>query len=282
MICPHCVARVEKAILGVDQVPAVNVQLEAGQAQVTGGKPHQVIAAIEAAGYDARPLADAPDTCSAERQTPQHLSTPAAEGSYRIDIDDMSCASCVARVEKAILAVDGVSDASVNLVEGAAYVLGGDAKAVANAIIDQGYPARGSTDQPLGRFDWFYDNHRCPALNKSPVDTLLNPALSDKIIHWPDNRQCEFEATAHPVDYLLALEQAGLRSDVYGRYRRPLYCPGPTGSATDPPVSQACLAGWCRRPGTDGGHDDRHTAWSCSRCHRLPISAAADSGWQRR
>ena len=46
MTCPHCVARVEKAILGVDQVTTANVQLEAGQAHITGGKPYHVIEAI--------------------------------------------------------------------------------------------------------------------------------------------------------------------------------------------------------------------------------------------
>ena len=54
----------------------------------------------------------------------------------------MSCASCVARVENAIRAVDGVAQASVNLVEGAAYVVGGEPQRVVAAVTDQGYPAQ--------------------------------------------------------------------------------------------------------------------------------------------
>ena len=45
-------------------------------------------------------------------------------------------------MEKAIRSVAAVSDASVNLVEGAAYVLGGDPQKVVDAVVDQGYPSR--------------------------------------------------------------------------------------------------------------------------------------------
>ena len=207
MTCPHCVARVEKAVLAVDQVTAVNVQLEAGQAQVTGGLPHQVIAAIEAAGYEARPLAEVPDTCNITTGPATSVS-PAAKDSYRIDIDDMSCASCVARVEKAILAVDGVSDASVNLVEGAAYVVGGDANAVANAVIDQGYPARATLPTSHGKARLVFTTTLSNA-DKIRVDTLFSSITAESEINWPDNQHGEFEVRTHPVDYLLALEQAG-------------------------------------------------------------------------
>jgi len=36
---------------------------------------------------------------------------------YQIDIENMSCMRCVASVEKTILAVDGVTEAAINLVE---------------------------------------------------------------------------------------------------------------------------------------------------------------------
>jgi Cu+-exporting ATPase len=207
MTCPHCVARVEKAILAVDQVTAANVQLEAGQAHVTGGAPHRVIEAIEAAGYDARPLAEMPDSCSVT-ESPATSVAPAAEGSYRIDIDDMSCASCVARVEKAILTVDGVSDASVNLVEGAAYVLGGDANTVVNTIIDQGYPARPSLPESLDNARLTFTNP-LSSTDKTGIDILFKSIAAESNINWLDNQACELNINTHPVDYLQALEQAG-------------------------------------------------------------------------
>ena len=84
-------------------------------------------------------------------------STQRSDG-YELAVDDMSCASCVARVEKAILAVDGVTDASVNLVEGAAYVVGGDPEHVADVVSSHGYPShlakRQTTNDLLLVFEW--------------------------------------------------------------------------------------------------------------------------------
>ena len=62
-------------------------------------------------------------------------------GRYSLQVDDMSCASCVRNVEQAILAVDGVIEASVNLVDRSADVFGGDPEAVIASIIDHGYQA---------------------------------------------------------------------------------------------------------------------------------------------
>ncbi len=56
--------------------------------------------------------------------------SPAAVRRYELHIDDMHCASCVRRVEEAILAVPGVVEASVNLVEQSASVSGGDPEVV--------------------------------------------------------------------------------------------------------------------------------------------------------
>ncbi|MGH1479268.1 MAG: heavy metal translocating P-type ATPase [Geminicoccales bacterium] len=61
---------------------------------------------------------------------------------FRISIESMSCASCVGRIEKAVLAVHGVDSASVNLPTGRAYVtVSGpfEARTLINAIQDAGY-----------------------------------------------------------------------------------------------------------------------------------------------
>ncbi len=68
--------------------------------------------------------------------------------SYLIDIEGMSCASCVARVEKAIKAVAGVDDAVVNLSAENAVVSGSaEIGAILKALNDAGYPARYDTVQ---------------------------------------------------------------------------------------------------------------------------------------
>ncbi len=71
-------------------------------------------------------------------------------GVLDIPIEGMTCASCVARVEKALLAVPGVSRASVNLATERAAVefTGGvDVRAVVHAVDAVGYAVRESTTE---------------------------------------------------------------------------------------------------------------------------------------
>ncbi len=210
MTCLHCVASVEKAILAVDQVTATEVQLEPGVARVTGGTPHQVIEAIKAAGYNAQPVAQVPDTCDISADPVSPIASIAA-GSNRINIDDMTCASCVSRVEKAILGVEGVTEAAVNLVEGAAYVAGGDAQAVANAIIDQGYPAKPATTVPHEKAQLTFSKTLSSA-DRTSIASLFESLASTPQTRWFDSQQCELNLGRHPADYLLSLQQAGYKA----------------------------------------------------------------------
>lgn len=70
------------------------------------------------------------------------LEQHAQAGGTSIDISGMTCASCVARVEKALRAVPGVEDASVNLATERASVRGtADDEAILAAVRKAGYEA---------------------------------------------------------------------------------------------------------------------------------------------
>lgn len=86
MTCASCVGRVEKALSRVEGVGKATVNLATERADVTLVQPvdqASLVRAIEDAGYE----------------------VPGR--SITLAIDGMTCASCVARVEKALLAVPG-------------------------------------------------------------------------------------------------------------------------------------------------------------------------------
>ena len=94
MTCASCVARVEKAIRAVPGVTSASVNLATERADIrfdATTKAADIVKAIENSGYGA------------------------AEESIELSIEGMTCASCVARIEKALKAVPGVTEASVNL-----------------------------------------------------------------------------------------------------------------------------------------------------------------------
>ncbi|MDQ0561270.1 Cu+-exporting ATPase [Rhizobium mesoamericanum] len=94
MSCASCVVRVEKAIKALPGVDSASVNLATERASVTFKDvvdPASVLRAIEEAGYQVKV-----DT-------------------EEFGVEGMTCASCVARVEKVLKAVPGVISASVNL-----------------------------------------------------------------------------------------------------------------------------------------------------------------------
>ena len=94
MTCASCVARVEKALAATPGVVAANVNFATEEASIKADPKVSLgtlKAAVEKAGY------------------------AVAEQTLRLKIDEMTCASCVARVEKALKQVPGVLSAEVNL-----------------------------------------------------------------------------------------------------------------------------------------------------------------------
>ena len=125
MTCASCVGRVERAIAAVAGVDDVSVNLASGRADIAlrdEGRAKAVVEAIRNAGYEAK------------------------ESTEELAIEGMSCASCVGTVERALLRVEGVTGASVNLATGRAivsYVGGPEAvPAMIAAVAKAGYAAR--------------------------------------------------------------------------------------------------------------------------------------------
>jgi Au+-exporting ATPase len=124
MTCASCVGRVEAALRKVDGVGSVAVNLATERAEVrpSGHGPVDraaLVQAIEKAGYD----------------------VPAQ--TIELSVEGMTCASCVGRVERALQAVPGVSQATVNLATERATVRGvASTEALLAAIGKAGYEAR--------------------------------------------------------------------------------------------------------------------------------------------
>jgi len=81
--------------------------------------------------------------CSVQGHKTKKGHTVTASRTLTILIGAMSCASCVARVERALLACDGVEQASVNLARGSAQLTltpEADLGAIAAMLEDLGYP----------------------------------------------------------------------------------------------------------------------------------------------
>ncbi len=131
MSCASCAGHVEAALGQVPGVREARVNLAAETVEVTHDERldmEAASAALRAAGY------------------------PARTGELRLAMEGMSCASCVGHVERALRAVPGVLEASVNLASESAqvrHVEGAVAPdALARAVTDAGYTARIESGPP--------------------------------------------------------------------------------------------------------------------------------------
>jgi Cu+-exporting ATPase len=125
MSCGGCAARVQRALDAMPGVADVSVNLTGETAQLR-----------LAAGQSAADLV----------QTLTDAGYPARVSQARLQTENMSCASCVGRAERALMAHPGVVTASVNLATETAHVTylagGSDADTLAQVVTDAGYPAR--------------------------------------------------------------------------------------------------------------------------------------------
>ena len=129
MTCASCVGRVERALKAVPGVADAVVNLATEKASITTNAavdPATLVKAVEDVGYEVAESFSAPTAASLE-----------------VAIEGMTCASCVGRVEKALKAVPGVTNAVVNLATEKATIQGSaDAADLVAAIEGAGYDAR--------------------------------------------------------------------------------------------------------------------------------------------
>ncbi|MCS2150775.1 copper-exporting P-type ATPase CopA [Scandinavium manionii] len=154
LTCGHCVKRVKEAL---EQRPDVSqADVTTTEAHVTGSaSAEQLIDTIKQAGYGAElshpkanPLTESSIPSEALTAVPSAL--PAADDlddSQQLLINGMSCASCVSRVQNALAAVPGVTQARVNLAERTALIMGSAAATdLVQAVEKAGYGAEAIED----------------------------------------------------------------------------------------------------------------------------------------
>ncbi|CAB3754022.1 heavy metal translocating P-type ATPase [Burkholderia paludis] len=153
MHCGGCTGRVQRALATVPGVVDATVDLDAHTATVTAQdtvEPGQLVDAVNAAGYRAAVRDTAAHTVASatpaalDETPPAPTATLPAATTIELDIDGMTCASCVSRVEKALAKVPGVTRASVNLATERATVdaaAGVSASQLADAVKQAGYGA---------------------------------------------------------------------------------------------------------------------------------------------
>lgn len=156
MHCGGCTARVQRALAAVPGVVEAAVDLDAQVATVTAQdtvEPAQLVDAVGAAGYratvreaafEAVAAAQAQHASRAEALPATPAALPATAATIELEIDGMTCASCVSRVEKALAKVPGVTRASVNLATERATIDAApdvSASRLAEAVQQAGYGA---------------------------------------------------------------------------------------------------------------------------------------------
>ncbi|MGH8484911.1 MAG: copper ion binding protein, partial [Pseudomonas sp.] len=187
MTCASCAGRVERAlrkVSGAEQV-SVNLATEQARIQAPADSLPALVEAVEQAGYHV------------PRQT------------LELQIEGMTCASCVGRVERALAKVPGVQKVSVNLANERAHLqlLGHvDSNVLIAAVSQAGYSARLPQSAQVNQSD---AEHR---LRKERWSVLLAVLLALPLVlpmllqpfgvHWMLPAWAQF-VLATPVQFIL-------------------------------------------------------------------------------
>ena len=156
--CGKCVAKLTTA-LTQDNIEIITLDKNA-LSVITSLTADDIIAIVTTTGYqatlhtDIEPITET-DTVIAPEPEPEPGPEPIIapqDNATQLLLSGLTCASCVASVEKAIKAVDGVSNVNVNLAERTALIYGqAPLQAIIQAIESAGYGAEESEDDQTRR-----------------------------------------------------------------------------------------------------------------------------------
>lgn len=154
--CGKCVAKLTAALNTNEHIH--NVELNKTHASLLTTLPvEQIVALIGAAGYQAAPITPLMEDKPTPLEHPAQASAPKSSPllssqTQQLLLSGMTCASCVASVEKAIKQVPNVESVNVNLAERTALIAGNMAiNQVIEAIEAAGYGAELSEDEHTRR-----------------------------------------------------------------------------------------------------------------------------------
>ena len=162
MTCMHCVGRVEKALKELEGVESVEISLENNSATISYNPskitPIDFKNAVTQAGYEFVLDQD------------EHASSSDELTSETFTVLQMTCMHCVGRVEKALKAIDGVSNVDVDLESESVNIEFNPNKATlddfAKAVTDAGYKYVGKTNPK--------DNNNSSATEESEEEQKKN------------------------------------------------------------------------------------------------------------
>ena len=162
MTCMHCVGRVEKALKELEGVESVEISLENNSATISYDPskitPIDLKNAVTQAGYEFVLDQD------------EHTSSTDELTSETFTVLQMTCMHCVGRVEKALKAIDGVSNVDVDLESESVNIEFNPNKATlddfAKAVTDAGYKYVGKANPK--------DNNNSSATEKTEEEQKKN------------------------------------------------------------------------------------------------------------
>ncbi|WP_080429162.1 heavy metal translocating P-type ATPase [Burkholderia ubonensis] len=244
MHCGGCTGRVQRALAGVPGVVDAAVDLADRSATVSAHDtvdPARLVEAVSDAGYRAT-LRESADTSE------RHADAAPATAPIELEIEGMTCASCVARVEKALANVPGVTRASVNLATERATVdaaAGVTTAQLVDAVRQAGYQATPvaepepaiAPDAALGAIELDIGGMTCASCAGRVEKALSNvPGVARASVNLATER-----ATVHgaapldPAALIAAVTAAGYRAS---RVAAPLAGASGLPAAAGAPASQ--------------------------------------------
>ena len=214
MTCASCVNRIERYLHKVNGVEEANVNLATGSASVRYDPARvgldDLRSAVEAAGYEARieraemTHRDGPQTVEIGFRTP--TGAIAGPRNLALNIEGMTCASCVNRIERYLSKVDGVVEANVNLATERASIVARPEVTIdqlIGAVSAAGYEAKLLVDgEPMAAADAAQ-----PEPHAEHREAAREPETSFQQRHLADTRRRLTIAAVLTVPLLLALAQ---------------------------------------------------------------------------